>query len=407
MESKKELKQILEQNSSINKEIRYTRGLMRKNMSELKFFNGINKEIKIILRKALNSELITSDDALKLLKTTGNEFFALQYVANKLCIEKTQNIVTFIINRNINFTNICYQNCRFCSFRVGATDNEAFSLSVDELRKKVEEAYNNKCSEVCIQGGINPDLDFEYYLDILRTVKEIDENIHIHAYSPQEVYHMSKLSDQTIKDTLLALKKAGLDSMPGTAAEILVDKIRKIICPNKVNVEDWVNIIETAHLLGIPTTSTMMYGHIEKLNDRVEHLEILRTIQQKTKGFTEFVPLPFVKENPILSKLENHPLKTHYGMGDFKLFCVARLYFNNLIDNIQCSWVKLGPKMAQLSLNYGVNDFSGTLMEENISKSAGAEYGEYLSAEEIIRIIKDAGRIPAQRDTLYNIIQKF
>jgi FO synthase subunit 2 len=376
-------------------------------MTEIKVFENINDEVKRILQKSLNSEIITPDEALKLLKTSGYEFLALQYVANKLCIEKTNNIVTFVINRNINFTNICYQNCKFCSFRVGAEHSDAFLLSLDDLRLKVKEALKNDCTEVCMQGGINPALDFEYYLSILKTVKNIDPKIHIHAFSPQEIFYIAKLSEQPIEETLRALKKAGLDSMPGTAAEILVDEIRKIICPNKVNVEEWVNIIETAHNMGIPTTSTIMYGHIEDLHDRVQHLEILRNIQLKTHGFTEFVPLPFVKEKPILSRLKDHPLKPHYGMGDFKLFCVARLYFNNLIDNIQCSWVKLGVRMAQLSLNYGVNDFSGTLLEESISKSAGAEFGEYLLANEIIKIIKDAGKVPAQRDTLYNIIKRY
>jgi FO synthase subunit 2 len=218
---------------------------------------------------------------------------------------------------------------------------------------------------------------------------------------------MSKLYDNSIEDTLRELKKAGLDSIPGTAAEILVDEVRKIVCPNKVKTAEWKEIITTAHKLKIPTTSTIMYGHIESLSDRIKHLEILRNIQRETQGFTEFVPLPFVKENPILSRLENFPLKPSYGMDDLKLFCVARLYLNNYIDNIQCSWVKLGPNFAQVSLNYGVNDFSGTLLEENISKSAGAEFGDYLSPGEITEIIKNAGKNPAQRDTVYNIIKYF
>jgi FO synthase subunit 2 len=218
---------------------------------------------------------------------------------------------------------------------------------------------------------------------------------------------MSKLYGDTVENTLKVLKKTGLDSMPGTAAEILVDKVRKIICPHKVSSSQWIDIITLAHKNGIPTTSTIMYGHIETLSDRIKHLEILREIQKKTKGFTEFVPLPFVKEKPILSRLKQFPIKSSYGLDDLKLFCVARLFFNNYIDNIQCSWVKLGPKLAQVSLNYGVNDFSGTLFEENISKSAGAEFGEYLPEKEIIKIIKSAGKKPAQRDTLYNIIKHY
>jgi len=370
-------------------------------------FDNIKQDIKQILEKAQNNEDITSEEALKLIKVDGKEFFALQYVADQICFKKKGNIVTFVKNRNINFTNICYQKCKFCSFSLPETHNDAFLLSIDEIREKIIEAKNADCTEVCIQGGINPKLKFEYYLDILKMVKKIDSKIHTHAFSPQEIFNMAKLYGSSIKNTLNELKQAGLDSIPGTAAEILVDEIRNTICPNKVNTSQWREIITIAHRLGIPTTSTIMYGHIEELSDRIKHLEVLRDIQKETKGFTEFVALPFVKVNPILSQLESHPLKPTYGMDDLRLFCVARLFLNNYIDNIQCSWVKLGPKFAQISLNYGVNDFSGTLMEENISKSAGAEFGEYLSPEEIIQIIKNAGKKPAQRDTLYNIIKFF
>ncbi|MFX0071031.1 MAG: 7,8-didemethyl-8-hydroxy-5-deazariboflavin synthase subunit CofH [Candidatus Hermodarchaeota archaeon] len=376
-------------------------------MLETQILNDIDSKIKRILLKPFESEDLTSEDAFELLKVTGKELFALQKIADQICFEKKKNIVTFVINRNINFTNICYQGCKFCSFSVPKTDDDSFLLSIEEIRKKVIELKECGCTEVCIQGGINPDLTFDYYLDILRAVKEIDPEIHIHAFSPQEIYYMSKLADTNIKDTLYELKKTGLDSIPGTAAEILVDRIRRIICPNKVSVSQWIEIISTAHNIGIPTTSTIMYGHIEDLNDRVKHLEVLRNIQKETMGFTEFVLLPFIKEKPILSRLENYPLKPSYGVDDLRLFSVARIYFNNYIDNIQTSWVKLGPKFAQVSLNYGANDFSGTLMEENISRSAGAEFGQYLSPEEIVKIIKSAGKQPAERDTLYNILRYY
>ncbi|MFX1316040.1 MAG: 7,8-didemethyl-8-hydroxy-5-deazariboflavin synthase subunit CofH [Promethearchaeota archaeon] len=372
-----------------------------------KIINNIKPEIKQILRRALNSKEINPKEALKLLKVNGKEFFALQYVADQICFEKKEDIVTFVINRNINFTNICFQGCKFCSFSLPPNHEKAYLLSIEQIRNKVIEAKDNGCTEVCIQGGINPELNFNYYLDILKTVKELDSKIHTHAFSPQEIFYMSKLCGDTEENTLKELKRAGLDSMPGTAAEILVDEVRKIICPNKISSSQWIDIISSAHTIGIPTTSTIMYGHIEKLSDRVKHLEILREIQKKTNGFTEFVPLPFVKEKPALSRLEEYPLRPSYGMDDLKLFCVARLFLNNYIENIQCSWVKLGPPLAQVSLNYGVNDFSGTLMEENISKSAGSEYGEYLSSEEMIEIIKAAGKRPAQRDTLYNILKYY
>ncbi len=367
----------------------------------------IDPKIRSILKKAEDSEEISPQEALVLLKVTGKEFFALQQTADRLCLEKKENIVTFVINRNINFTNICYQGCKFCSFSVHNKHEEGYLLTIEQVRNKVEQAKDVGCTEVCIQGGINPNLDIDYYLNILKTVKQVDSKIHTHAFSPQEVYSMSNLYQTSIEETLKELKSAGLDSMPGTAAEILVDKIRHIICPNKIKSSQWIEIIKQAHILGIPTTSTIMYGHIEELKDRISHLEIIRELQRETGGFTEFVPLPFVRENPALSKLPEFPLKPSYGMADLKLFCVARLLFNNYIDNIQCSWVKLGPKFAQVSLNYGVNDFSGTLMEENISKSAGAEFGEYLEPQEIINIIKDAAKKPAQRDTLYRILRYF
>ena len=370
-------------------------------------FNNIKPEIKQILKKALDSKEITTKEALELLKVSDKEFFALQYVANQICYEKKENIVTFVVNRNINFTNICFQGCKFCSFSLTPNDEDAFLLTIDNIREKVIEAKNANCTEVCIQGGINPELDFDYYLDILKTVKDVDSKIHTHAFSPQEVFYMSKLYGDTIKNTLKELKNAGLDSMPGTAAEILVDEVRRIVCPNKITTAQWIDIITTAHNSGIPTTSTIMYGHIEDLKDRISHLEVLRNIQRDTYGFTEFVPLPFIKERPLLSRLENNPLKPSYGMDDLKLFCVARIFLDNYIENVQCSWVKLGPKFAQVSLNYGVNDFSGTIMEENISRSAGSEFGQYLSPEEIILIIRNAGKHPAERDTLYNIIKYY
>ncbi|GAG89975.1 unnamed protein product, partial [marine sediment metagenome] len=317
-------------------------------------FKHIKPEIKLILEKALISEDdISSDEALELLKVTGKEFIALQNVTDTICLEKKKNIVTFVINRNINFTNICFQGCKFCCFSV-SNKNEGFLLTLDEIREKVVEAKNIGCTEVCIQGGINPELTFEFYLDILNTVKDVDRRIHTHAFSPEEIFFMSKLNDDNIENTLKELVKAGLDSIPGTAAEILDDKIRNIICPNKISVHQWIEIITTAHSLNIPTTATIMYGHIEDLRDRVKHLDILREIQKETQSFTEFVPLRFVKENSILSTVEAFPLKNSYGMADLKMFSVARLFFNNYIDNIQTSWVKLGPKLAQISLNYGI-----------------------------------------------------
>ncbi|MFO8017815.1 MAG: 7,8-didemethyl-8-hydroxy-5-deazariboflavin synthase subunit CofH [Promethearchaeia archaeon] len=377
-------------------------------MGSFDFFkHEIKADINNILSRVLDGHQLKKEEAVELLKVTGKEFIGLQRVANRICVEKTKNMVSFVINRNINFTNICQQGCLFCSFSVPPNHEEAFLLSLEEIKNKVKEAKSKGCTEVCIQGGINAEVDFQFYIDILKTVKEVDSEIHIHAFSPQEIFHMAEITGLSIKNTLKELKKNGLGSMPGTAAEILVDEIRRIMCPNKINVEHWKEIITIAHQLDIPTTSTMMYGHIESLEDRIEHLSVLREVQKETKGITEFVPLPFVKKNPKLARIKKYPLKPCYGMADLKLFAVARIFLKDYIDNIQCSWVKLGPKFAQVSLNYGVNDFSGTLMEENISKSAGADYGEFILPEEIIKIIKAAGKKPIQRDTVYNTIQHY
>jgi len=373
----------------------------------LNISRAVNPKIDVILQKALNYQDISKKEGLTLLNSTGEDFLALQKVANHLCFEKKENVVSFVINRNINFTNICTGGCKFCSFSVPENSKDGFLLSLEDIKMKVIEAKEKYCSEVCIQGGLNPSLNFDYYLNILRIVKGVDTRIHTHAFSPQEIEYMTKLSGLNLEETLKELKNAGLDSIPGTAAEILVDKIRKIICPNKISTDRWVEIISTAHKLDIPTTSTIMYGHIENLKDRMEHLDVIRSLQKKTNGITEFVPLPYVKENPALSKIKEFPLKPTYGVDHLRLFCVARIFFNNYIDNVQCSWVKLGPEFAQVSLNYGVNDFSGTIMEENISRSAGANYGQCLEPEEIINIIRSAGKRPAQRDTVYNIIKYY
>ena len=370
-------------------------------------FERIQPEIKKILKDSISGIELSTKDALKLLKVTGREFFALRHVADTICQDKHDNIVTFIINRNINFTNICNKGCKFCSFSVSKNSRDGFLSTIEEIREKVIEAKLKNCSEVCIQGGINLDVSFDYYVEILKTVKEIDKNLHIHAFSPLEVFHMAELNGDSIENTLIELKKKGLDSMPGTAAEMLVDSIRKIICPNKITTTQWIDIIKTAHSVDIPTTSTMMYGHIEELNHRIEHLEILRNIQKETMGFTEFVPLVFMRENPTLSSSKKYDLKPNHGIDDLRLYAVSRLFLNGYIDNIQCSWVKLGPKFAQISLDYGVNDFSGTLMEENISKKAGGKHGEYLPPEEIVDMIKSSGKHPAQRNTFYKIIKKY
>ena len=358
--------------------------------------------IEEILDKAI-TDVISYEEALELIKTTGSEYQSLIRVADLRRQELVGDEVTYIQNWNINFTDICTGTCGFCAFRKDPGQDGSYFLSVDEIVRRAKTAWDNGAIEVCIQGGLHPDVDAYFYEKILLAVKEEIPDIHIHAFSPMEIYYGAAKSKLTLKETLKMLKDAGLGSMPGTAAEILNDEVRKVICPGKLTTAEWVEVIQTAHQTGIPTTCTMMYGHVESVEHRVEHLEILRNIQKKTGGFTEFVPLTFMHQNaPIYQQGVASPGTT--GTEDLKLYAVSRLMFGDLLKNIQVSWVKLGFKFAQVCLTAGCNDMGGTLGEENISRSAGAQHGVYTPPEHLQRIISDLGRVPAERDTLYKNI---
>jgi 5-amino-6-(D-ribitylamino)uracil---L-tyrosine 4-hydroxyphenyl transferase len=363
---------------------------------------NIEPHIEEILEKSLETRLST-EEALILMKTTGREFQSLLMAADSLREDIVGKNVTYIRNWNINFTNICTGTCGFCAFKREPSSSESYFLSPDEIVARAKTAWNKGAKEVCIQGGLHPDVDAYYYQEILTKIRSELPDIYIHAFSPMEILYGAEKSEITISEELKMLKEAGLNSIPGNAAEILNDDIRKVLCPSKMNTANWIEIVETAHKTGIPTTCTMMYGHIESLEHRVEHMDILRKIQQKTGGFTEFVPLTFMHQNtPIYSKGVSSPGST--GMEDLKVYAVARLMFGDLIENIQVSWVKLGFKFAQICLIAGANDLGGTLGEENISKSAGAQHGVRTTPENFQRIIRNMGRVPAERDTLYKDI---
>lgn len=314
--------------------------------------------------------------------------------ADQLRRELVGDQVTFVVNRNINYTDICVNRCKFCSF----SNREKYQLTMEEIKEKVQEAVDYGCSEICIQGGLMPWADTDFYTSIINAVREVSEDIHIHAFSPMEILHTANNSGMSYKEVLKELKTAGLNSMPGTAAEILDDDIRDKICPQKLNTSQWVDIIEQAHRVGIPTTATMMYGHIESWEHRINHLNIIRKIQERTGGFTEFIPLPFMWKNNELGKIA----KGSSGFEDLLVIAISRMILSPEITNIQASWVKMGTKMVQAALYTGANDIGGTLIEENISKSAGSTSGEFLSIGEIRQVIERAGRIPRQRDTVYN-----
>lgn len=364
---------------------------------------NIDPQIEEILYKSLKTR-ISCEESLKLMKTTGKELQALLITADALREQHVGDNVTYIQNWNINFTNICTGTCGFCAFKREEENDESYFLNIQEVVKRSKTAWENGAKEVCIQGGLHPDVDAYYYEELIKELKMELPDIYIHAFSPMEILYGAEKAEITISEELKMLKKAGLDSIPGNAAEILNDDIRKVLCPSKMKTDKWIEIVETAHKTGIPTTCTMMYGHIEELKHRVEHMDILRSIQERTGGFTEFVPLTFMHKNtPIYKKGISNPGST--GIEDLKVYSVSRLMFGDLLKNIQVSWVKLGFKFAQVCLSAGANDLGGTLGEENISKSAGAEHGVRTDPQNFQRIIRNMGRTPAERDTLYKNIR--
>jgi 7,8-didemethyl-8-hydroxy-5-deazariboflavin synthase CofH subunit len=359
-------------------------------------------EIRAALEAVLNGGELSFEEGLSLATTEGADLQALLRVADALRRAVTGDVITYVVNRNINFTNVCFVGCSFCGFGRGSRANDAYSLSLDDIVRKAREAHEQGATEVCIQGGLPRDLDGFFYRDILRALKRAIPEMHIHAFSPMEIDYGVEKTRMPLGDYLRMLKDEGLGSMPGTAAEILDDRIRQELSPNKLQVARWVEIITTAHSVGIPTTSTMMYGHVEEPADWVRHILLLRSIQKQTGGFTEFVPLGFIHENTRLYKHGGaRPGSTQEE--HLRVHALARVLLHGAIRNIQVSWVKLGFDKALECFAAGANDFSGTLMEESISKSAGATFGEYVSPEELRAMIRSIGRLPAERTTTYKI----
>jgi len=337
----------------------------------------------------------TKEDALLLLDVPPFELFRF---ADELRDLAAGDTVTYVVNRNINFTSRCVGTCGFCAFRT----NDGKVLSIEEIMEKVREADKANATEVCIQGGLLPDVGLDFYQGMVEAIKAEFPEMHVHSFSPMEVYHASHVSEIPVKEALSRLKRSGLDTMPGTAAEILSDRVRKIICPAKLRTVEWVEVVKQAHAAGIPTTATMMYGHVETPEERIDHMLIIRDIQKETEGITEFVPLPFMPyNNPVGEKMIREGRYATPGLEDLKVYAISRILLHGYVDNIQASWVKLGKKLAQFSLHCGVNDLGGTLMEESISRSAGACHGEMITVDELEWMIHGAGRIPKERTTLY------
>ena len=365
--------------------------------------------ISDILNQSLDSKNISIKQAIELFETTGTEMIMTAMVADNLRRNAVGDNVTFVINRNINFTNVCIKRCGFCAYSRDFRNEESYFLPTEEVVRRAREAWNLGATEICIQAGLPPKMDGFLYVDICKAIKKELPNIHIHAFSPEEIMYGSYRSGLSVKEYLRMLKESGLGSLPGTAAEILDQDVRDLISPGRITVADWINVITTAHKLKIPTTSTIMYGHVETMEDRAKHLDLLRSIQKQTNGFTEFVPLSFVhKEAPMY----NHNLVKGItpgptGQDVIKMHAVSRIMLNNFINNIQVSWVKEGARMSQLVLEAGVNDFGGTLINESISTSAGSEFGQLMRPKEIRSLIQSAGRVPAQRNSVYGIIKVY
>jgi FO synthase len=356
-----------------------------------------------ILERALAGKRPTVDEGAFLLTLRDNELAALVSTADEIRRQDVGDVVTYVVNRNVNWTNVCFVGCKFCAFAHLKGEAEAYDVPIETVLAKIDEAIERGATEVCMQGGINPDLPADGYFRILDAVHRAYPRLHIHAYSPMEIMYGARRAQMDHRSYIGRLKELGLGSIPGTAAEILDDEVREILSHKKLSVATWVEIIETAHALGVPTTSTVMYGHIETPLHVARHIDLIRTIQAATGGFTEFVPLRFIWQNTRLYR-EGLVRPISQGQLDLAVYATSRLMLRGLIDNLQTSWVKIGHELATLTLEAGCNDLGGTLMEESISREAGADAGEYTSVAELRAMIRKAGRIPRQRTTLYRLL---
>ena len=370
---------------------------------------GIRPETAAVLNRALSGEDITSEEAVVLFGAEGQEYNAMVMTADELRRRTVGDIVTCVVNRNINFTNVCIKRCGFCAFSRDFRQEEGYLLPVEEIIRRAKEAWDYGATEVCVQAGLPPKMEGDLYIRLCESLKKELPDMHIHGFSPEEVLYGSIRSESTIKQYLTELKAAGVGSLPGTSAEVLDQELRDKISPGRITVDQWTEVITTAHELGIPTTSTVMFGYLETPTQLAKHIDLIRGIQQQTGGITEFVPLSFVHtEAPMfMQELVNDVRPGPSGIEVIKMHAIARIMLNNWIPNIQASWVKEGPRMSQLLLTAGVNDLGGTLINESISTAAGAQHGQLMRPSEFRQMIRQAGRIPAERYTTYKTRRVF
>ncbi len=370
---------------------------------------ALKPETAAVLDRALSGEDITVEEAVVLFETEGQEYNALVMTADELRRRTVGDIVTYVVNRNINFTNVCIKRCGFCAFSRDFRQEEGYLLPVEEIIRRAKEAWDYGATEVCVQAGLPPKMEGDLYIRLCEAIKKELPDMHIHGFSPEEVLYGSIRSDITIKAYLTELKAAGVGSLPGTSAEVLDQELRDEISPGRITVDQWTEVITTAHELGIPTTSTVMFGYLETPTQLAKHIDLIRGIQQQTGGITEFVPLSFVHtEAPMfMQELVNDVRPGPSGIEVIKMHAIARIMLNNWIPNIQASWVKEGTRMSQLLLTAGVNDLGGTLINESISTAAGAQHGQLMRPSEFRQMIRQAGRIPAERYTTYKTRRVF
>jgi FO synthase subunit 2 len=365
--------------------------------------------VAVAIDRALAGEDLSIDEAETLFDCTGADLQALLLAADYLRREQTGDLVTYVVNRNINFTNVCIKHCGFCAFSRDHRTEEGYLLPTEEIVRRAREARDLGATEVCIQAGLPPKMDGDLYERLCLALKAELPDIHIHGFSPEEVLYGSIRSRCSIPEFLRRLKDAGVDSLPGTSAEVLVQEVRDVIAPGRITVDQWVEVITSAHELGIPTTSTIMYGHIETSEHKARHLALLRDIQKRTGGITEFVPLSFIhSEAPMYQKQLVPGIRdSATGPEVLKMYAVSRLMLGRYIQNIQVSWVKEGPRFAQILLNAGANDFGGTLINESISTAAGASHGQLVRPAQFRSLIREIGLTPAERTTCYAVRHVF
>ena len=382
----------------------------RPRASNLRELTGaLNPSVGAVLDRALSGEDVSAEEATLLFSTTGPEYNATVLVADELRRRTVGDIATYVVNRNINFTNVCIKRCGFCAFSRDFREEEGYFLPIEEVVRRSREAWDYGATEVCVQAGLPPQMEGDLYIRLCAAIKEALPDMHVHGFSPEEVLYGSVRSRCSIREYLEGLKSAGVGSLPGTSAEVLDQELRDRISPGRITVDQWIEVITTAHEIGIPTTSTVMFGHRETTEQLCNHMALLRSLQQQTGGITEFVPLSFVHtEAPMFLKgLVQNVRPGPTGMDVVKMHAIARIMLNNWIPNVQASWVKEGSRMSQLLLTAGVNDLGGTLINESISTAAGAQHGQLMRPAEFRSMIREAGRIPAERSTTYGLRRVF